>query len=109
MVLQDTEINGTPIKAGQHVYMLYAAANRDPEVFVDPHRFDIKRRWEQLHVSFGFGNHSCLGQPLVRLEVSALLQELLSRYGTFELAGERSQQPHVQLNAWEHLPVRFSA
>lgn len=109
VVLQDTEMHGTQIKAGQHVYMLYAAANRDASVFADPHRFDIKRRWEQLHLSFGFGNHSCLGQPLVRMEVSALLQELLSRYGTFELAGERSHQPHVQLNAWEHLPVTFSA
>lgn len=108
VVLQDTELHGTPIKSGQHVYMLYSAANRDPSVFADPERFDIKRRWDQLHVSFGFGNHSCLGQPLVRLEVSAMLRELLGRFGTFELAGEGSRQPHVQLNAWDHLPMRFS-
>ena len=108
LVLHDTEIHGTPIKAGQHVYMLYSAANYDPSVFADPDRFDIKRRWEQLHVSFGFGTHSCLGQPLVRLEVSAMLQELLSRYPDFEVVGERVRQSHVQLNAWEHLPVRFN-
>jgi cytochrome P450 len=108
LVVDDTELHGTPIKAGQYVYMLYAAANRDASVFVDPGRFDIKRRWERLHVSFGFGTHSCLGQPLVRLEVSALLRELLGRYANFEVAGERAQQPHVQLNAWSHLPMRFS-
>jgi cytochrome P450 len=108
LVVEDTELHGTPIKAGQYVYMLYAAANRDASVFVDPARFDIKRRWERLHVSFGFGTHSCLGQPLVRLEASALLRELLGRYANFEVAGERSQQPHVQLNAWSHLPMRFS-
>jgi cytochrome P450 len=108
LVVQDTEIRGTPIKAGQYVYMLYSAANYDTTVFEDPERFDIKRRWEQLHVSFGFGTHSCLGQPLVRLEVSALLHELLSRYGDFEVVGERVRQPHVQLNGWAHLPVRFN-
>jgi cytochrome P450 len=108
LVVKDTELNGTSLKAGQYIYMLYPAANRDPSVFVDAERFDIKRRWEQLHVSFGFGPHSCLGQPLVRLEVSALLRELLARYADWQVAGERAQQPHVQLNAWSHLPMRFS-
>ena len=109
VITQDTEIAGQPVKAGQHVYMLYSAANRDPDVFQDPQRFDITRRWDQLHVSFGFGTHSCLGQPLVRLEVMTLLRELLSRYGSFELAGRPERQPHVQLNAWASLPMRFTA
>lgn len=107
LVLQDTEIRGQQIRAGQHVYILYSAANRDPDVFTDPHRFDIRRAQERMHLSFGYGTHSCLGATLVRMEASLFLRELLRRYPQMEIAEEPVRQRHVQINGWQRLVVSF--
>ncbi len=64
------------IPKGSHVFALSHIANRDPEVFENPHQFDV-RRSPNDHVSFGFGVHSCLGNHLARIEVKAALGALL--------------------------------
>jgi len=75
---RDVEIHGTTIPAGSKVALLWAAANRDPEVFADPDRFDIARTPNQ-HVAFGYGIHYCLGAPLARLEARLAGETLLRR------------------------------
>jgi cytochrome P450 len=107
VVLRDVELGGERIRAGQHVYMLYSAANRDPDVFPDPQRFDITRHGDRMHVSFGYGAHTCLGAALVRLEITQLFTELLGRYSALEVVEEPVPQEHVQLNAWQHLTMKF--
>src|SRR5690606_11776942 len=73
----DTEIGGQRIAAGDKVVTWYVAANRDPEVFADPHRFDIART-PNPHVTFGGGGpHLCLGQWMARLEVRVFLDALV--------------------------------
>ena len=57
--------------------MIYGAANRDPEAFDDPDRFDIDRK--APHVAFGIGNHFCLGANLARMELRVALSEILRR------------------------------
>jgi cytochrome P450 len=101
----DVELAGVRIRAGQRVYMLYPAANRDPGHFADPDSFDPGRRQAYGHASFGFGTHFCLGAGLARMEARALFTELTSRYNAIRLAGAPTRYEHVQLNGWATLPV----
>jgi len=72
----DVELRGTQIKAGDKVVMYYASANRDEEVFADPHRFDVSRRPND-HVTFGGGGvHFCLGASLAKAQIRATMQEV---------------------------------
>lgn len=76
---RDTTIGETAVQAGDKVVMYYGAANRDPAVFADPHRLDLARS-PNPHVAFGGGGpHYCLGAHLARLEIEALMGELLTR------------------------------
>ena len=85
--VDDTELAGTPIAAGDKVVMWYAAANRDPEVYTDPFRFDVGRDADQ-HTSFGGGGpHFCLGAFLARMEIKVLLEEMIARGITLEQTG----------------------
>ena len=106
-VVDEVELRGVTMRAGQHVYLLYDAANRDAEIFADPHAFDVARHQERMHVSFGYGTHTCLGAALIRVEVGIFFRELLRRFNTIEPAGPPVRQQHVQLNGWQELPVVF--
>ncbi len=89
---RDTELHGVAVAEGEPVLMLYASANRDEEVFgPSAATFEIGRH-PNPHISFGFGNHFCLGAALARLEARVVLEELLDRFGAVEPAGavERS-------------------
>jgi cytochrome P450 len=103
----DVTLADVPVHAGQRVYMLYPAANRDPAHFARPDSFDPTRPQGYGHASFGFGTHFCLGAGLARMEARALFAELASRYGSIRRAGEPKRYQHVQLNGWETLPVTF--
>ena len=77
--VQDTEILGQPIARGERVYMWFAAANRDPVHFADPDTIDLERVNARDHVAFSAGNHRCLGSPLAKLELDAMLETILTR------------------------------
>ena len=104
-VTADVELAGARIGRGQRVYLLYPAANRDPEHFTRPDSFDPARPQGYGHASFGFGTHFCLGAGLARMEAKALFAELFSRYSSIALASIPTRYQHVQLNGWETLPV----
>jgi cytochrome P450 PksS len=80
----DLEVGGRAIGQGQLVLLGIAAANRDPEAFADPDRFDI-RRAGQAHVSFATGAHACLGMGLARLELAVALLTLFGRFSCLRL------------------------
>jgi cytochrome P450 len=73
---------------GELVYLSFASANRDEEVFADPFRLDVRRENASSHLAFGFGRHFCLGAHLARMEIRAIFKELLGRLEHIELAGE---------------------
>ena len=102
----DTEIRGVTIRAGDKVAMYYTSANRDEDVFADPHRFDVERH-PNLHLSFGIGPHFCLGVHLARLEGRVFFQELLATFPSIELAGEPVRVRSNLNNGLRRLPVRL--
>ena len=104
----DTELNGAHIRAGQKVAMVYTSANRDEAVFEDPDRFDI-RRAPNPHLSFGAGEHFCLGAQLARLEGRVFFEEVLGAFSTIELAGEPVRLRSNLNNSLKRLPVRLEA
>ncbi|PWI44375.1 cytochrome P450 [Streptomyces sp. ICBB 8177] len=83
--LEDVEIDGTVIRAGEGVLCMLSAANRDGTVFEDPARLDIGRD-ARRHLAFGFGVHQCIGQPLARAEMQIALGTLLRRLPELRLA-----------------------
>jgi cytochrome P450 len=87
VVLEDIEIAGQTIRAGEGLIMPNEIANRDPEVFDEPDRLDITRD-ARRHVAFGFGVHQCLGQPLARMELQVVYSTLYRRIPTLRLATE---------------------
>ena len=93
VALEDVEIEGKRVKAGQVVFLGTTAANRDSEVFADPDRFDITRENVGRHLAFGYGPHGCLGAGLARQELAIGLSTLLRRL------------PDLRLDA-DHPPVR---
>ncbi len=76
---RDMEIRGCPIRHSQFVVSSLRAANRDPEVFAEPDRFDISRK-QLPHVSFGGGSHICIGAPLARMEAQVAISAFLRRF-----------------------------
>ncbi len=104
----DTQLDGTDIAEGQKVVMYYTAANRDPRVFDEPDRFDIHRS-PNPHLSFGIGEHFCLGVHLARLEGRVFFEELLSRVGDITRTGEPRRQRSNLNNALKLLPVHLDA
>lgn len=78
-IRQDTEIAGTRVAAGSLIFVLLAAANRDPAQFVEPEMFDIART-PNNHLAFGEGIHFCIGAPLARMEGAIAIGSLLARY-----------------------------
>ena len=83
LVVEDFEIEGQTLEAGDRVLMMYGAANRDERRWADPEAFDIERQ-NGDHLGFGHGVHTCLGANLARLEISALLAALVKRVDRFE-------------------------
>lgn len=82
----DTTVGGQPVRAGEGVFALLTAANRDPAVFAQPDQFDIARKNAPDHVTFSYGIHQCLGQPLARLELQTVFQKIFQRLPRLALA-----------------------
>ena len=98
-------VRSTEIAAGDKVVVWFAAANRDPKHYPDPHRLDIGRNpTDQLTFGRG-GPHHCLGAHLARLEVRVYLEELVSRVARIELAGDPVRLRSNFANGLRHLPI----
>lgn len=103
----DVDIAGQTVRAGEKVVLFYPSANRDESVFDNPFALDLTRK-SNRHLTFGFGRHSCLGNDLARIELRAVLTELLSRFPALELAGPVSRLRSNFVGGIKHMPVRLS-
>jgi cytochrome P450 len=104
-VLDNLEVGGCRLAAGDIVITLLAAANRDPARFADADRFDVARR-DNLHLGFAWGLHFCLGARLARMEGQLVFAGLVERFATVEPAGEPVRNPGLAIRGFESLPVR---
>jgi cytochrome P450 len=108
--LEDHRIRGREIKAGDRVYIAPAAANRDPEKFEDPNRFDITRA-PNPHIAFGKGIHACIGAQLARLEMKLALASIAKRLPGLRLAddAELKWAPSLASRGLEELRIAHDA
>jgi hypothetical protein len=103
----DCELRGKPIRKGQAVVAVMAAANRDPERFPEPDRFDI-RRTDNRHLAFGWAAHFCFGAALARIEGQVAFDMVLRRLHNIELeTSELEWRQNLGLRGLTQLPVSF--
>lgn len=101
----DTSVAGTPIPAGRPVIIMLAGADRDPDTFPDPHRFDTTRPNARDHLAFSAGPHFCLGAQLARLEASTALRALFERLPNLTLDGQPTRRSTKVLRGYQHLTL----
>jgi cytochrome P450 len=108
-VTRDTELRGRKLRTGDIVLNVYPSANRDADVFEEPHALQLDRE-PNLHLAFGTGPHFCLGANLARTEIRILLDELFTRLPDVRVAPGASAQrgPNSLVTTIEHLPVVFT-
>ena len=108
---QHLELRGRTIRKGELLYLSLGAANRDPEVFPEPDRFDVGRA-DNRHLAFGAGPHSCLGMTLARRELEVSLGRLVRRMPRLRCDEERPLRRRADslvLRGLESLPVRYDS
>jgi len=108
IAVQDHEISGQAIKAGERIYAVIAAAYRDPDAFDSPDQLDIARQ-SKRHYAFGYGTHFCLGAPLARLEASIALPALHKRFPNMQPAGEPEWSDGMTLRGPLSMPVALGS
>lgn len=107
--MQDAEIGGKAIKAGDKVVIWYISGNRDEEQIENPNQFIIDRRRPREHMSFGFGIHRCLGNRLAEMQLKILWEEVLRRDLKIEVLDKPVYAYSNFLHAIRNLPVRIAA
>jgi len=105
VALKDVELAGRQIERGELLVVYLAAANRDPAIFPDPHRFDIERPNAGKHLAFSGGRHFCLGAALARAEGEVGLRTFFERFPDARAAGTGSRRNTRVLRGWAALPV----
>ncbi len=108
----DTHLRRVRIPAGSTILLMFGSANRDPDIFADPDRFDIERPNARQHMAFGRGIHLCPGAALARLQARATIGRLLERLPCLRIVPDRPPVRRVaafmlNLRGFESFPVAF--
>jgi cytochrome P450 len=104
---QDIEVRGKVMEKNDRIRWFISSANRDPNVFADPEKFDITRQ-PNPHVAFGNGVHHCLGATLARVEGQEVFKALAERFPDLQVATERLEyQPSITFRSLKSLPVTW--
>lgn len=103
---RDIEIGGKAICEDEPIALAFAAANRDPEVYKNPHEFSLDREDEPPHIAFGRGPHQCIGAPLARLMIQAAIETFTKHVNGFELVGPTPMTTWPEYGPYS-VPVKF--
>ena len=108
-VMRDVQVGEQTLHEGDQVLLMYPSANRDPEIFADPDRFDVTRN-PNPHIAFGFGPHFCLGAALARIELRVMFGEVLRRLPDIRLASDDVLPRRASnfISGPESMPVVFT-
>ena len=104
-VLEDTELGGHRLRAGDKVAMWYVSGNRDPDIFENPDALVIDRPNARKHIAFGFGIHRCMGNRVAELQLRVLWEEILQRFHTVEVVGDPIRTHSSFVKGYTQLPV----
>ncbi len=104
---RDVEIAGQKLKEGDKAVMYFGAANRDAAKFENPGKLDLTRKPNE-HIAFGTGPHGCLGQHIARIEIDAMLTEVLTRMKDFQVAAPPKWLPSNFISGPQTMPVTFA-
>ncbi|WP_427917228.1 cytochrome P450 [Streptomyces sp. cg40] len=104
--LTDLDLHGVPVPRGARLVLSLGAANRDPDRFPDPDRFDINRP-DNRHLALSGGAHFCVGAPLARMEAAVAFTALLGRHPRLELAAEPRWRERTGLRGLRELRIRI--
>ncbi len=105
----DAEVNGVPVKQGQHIIVAIGAANHDPLQFPNPEKFDIRRDNAAQHLTFGMGIHRCLGAQLAQSEMRVAVEALVRRLPKLRQVGAPVQHEYDRWRGLTSLPVAWEA
>jgi len=105
--MKDTVVRGVNIAEGDKIIMWYPSVNRDEEIFEDSDRFDIRRSPNE-HLSFGIGEHFCLGSNLARMELRKIFTGILSRFPDMEIAAPPRRLRSNFINGVKEARVKFT-
>lgn len=105
LVVEPVEVGGVRFEPGAYLHLCIGAANRDPEAFADPDRFDVART-PNPHLAFAAGAHACAGMSVARLEGQIALQRVIERFPQLAPAGEPTRTTRIRFRGFERLPLR---
>ena len=103
----ETEVGGQLMGPGEKLVMWYGAANRDPDIFVNPDKFDIKRVNADKHLAFGIGRHTCIGKPVALMQLEESYKQILARFPDIRMSGDWKVAPNNFVHAIQEMPVKF--
>lgn len=106
--VNDCEVAGRQVRAGDSLMMCYPSGNRDEAAFVDPFAFRVDRPDAKKHLAFGYGPHLCLGNALAKLEIRLLFTELLARIDDIQLAGDPAWVEASFVSGLKRLPITYA-
>ena len=104
----DTQIGDQKIGPNEKISLWYGAANRDPEIFKNPDKYDIRRENAKKHLSFGYGRHLCLGKHTANMQLEVVYEKIFERFPDMTQSGDIVYTPNNFVNAIQELPVSFS-
>ena len=105
-VLEDVDWKGTRLKKGTKIGLLFGSANHDESAFDAPEQLDLGRR-DNPHVSFGGGNHFCVGAPLAKVELSVAFSHFAARINEFDITADSLDRPEsLVFRGIRSLPIR---
>ena len=107
--MEDFEIGGKTIKAGERVVMWYVSGNRDTAAVEDPDSYRIDRERPRQHMSFGFGIHRCVGNRVAEMQLGIIWEEIMKRFPEIKLVGEPTRSYSAFVHGYETMPVIIPA
>ena len=112
MAKEDTMVGETQLREGDHIWLIFAAANRDPEMFSQPDTFSVDRENARDHLAFGHGEHFCIGAMLARLEARIAVEQILDQLENIRLIDGRNNFEYEDtfvLRGLKELHIAFDA